>query len=606
MIALVHRILQLAEGYRTRIRLAAVCSFLKAFLGKAPIVAAYFLIAAFLDHNVTGKSCVLAGIALVACLILQAVFQNLADRMQSGAGFEMLADLRKKLGAHLRRMPMGFFTEGNIGRISSVLSTDMVFIEENLMMVLADLMSYLFSAAIFVVFMFVFNWRLGVAALVVTGIIYGIGEGMKKDTLRHSDERQAAAQQVTDAVIDFTEGIGIIKTYNMLGEKSRELTESFQANCDKNIDFEIDYAPWARAINLTYGIGSAAMLALSWVLYQDGTMNLAMFIGMLLFVFELFSPLKAFYGQVARLTVMNACLDRIEAVFQEKELPDTGTAAIPESGDGPEIEFRNVSFGYDSRTVLKNVSFAVPKDSMTALVGPSGSGKSTIANLLPRFWDTGEGEILLRGVDVKTVPLADLMDNISMVFQRVYLFQDTVYNNIAMGRQDATRQEVEEAARKARCYDFIMSLPEGFDTVIGEGGTSLSGGEQQRISIARCILKDAPIVILDEATASVDADNESHIQAAITELVKGKTLLVIAHRLGTIESADQILVIEDGEIVQRGTHTELMAEGGLYRDPDHCLFHDCPRTGEGICGPAGHGCVTAHGFHTDSDGIRSA
>ncbi len=565
MIALVQRILRLAGGYRTRIRLAAVCSFLKAFLSKAPIIVAYYLIAAFIEKRVTGLSCVLAGAALVLCLALQCVFQNLADRMQSGAGFEMLADLRKKLGEHLRRMPMGFFTEGNIGRISSVLSTDMVFIEENLMMVLADLMSYLFSAAIFVLFMFAFDWRLGVAALIVTAVIYGIGEAMKKNTLMHSDERQAAAEQVTNAVIDFTEGIGIIKTYNLLGEKSKELTESFQVNCDKNIEFEIDYAPWARAINLSYGIGSAAMLGLSWLLYQDGTMNLSMFIGMLLFVFELFSPLKAFYGQVARLTVMNACLDRIEAIFDEPELDNSGAGTIPGAADGAEIEFKNVSFGYDEREVLKNISFTVPKDSMTALVGPSGSGKSTIANLLPRFWDVQKGKVLLRGVDVKTVPLAELMDKISMVFQRVYLFQDTVYNNIAIGRMDATREEVEAAAKKARCYDFIMALPDGFDTVIGEGGASLSGGEQQRISIARCILKDAPIVILDEATASVDADNESHIQAAISELVKGKTLLVIAHRLNTIQSADQILVIEDGEIAERGTHAELMEANGLYR-----------------------------------------
>ena len=243
MIALMQRILRLAEGYRTRIRLAAVCSFIKALLGKAPIVLAYFMIARFLDRTMSGKNCVLAGVALLVCLALQCLFQNLADRMQSGARFEMLADLRKKLGAHLRRLPMGFFTEGNIGRISSVLSTDMVFIEENLMMVLADLMSYLFSAAIFVIFMFFFDWRLGLASLIVTAVIYGIGEAMKKNTLMHSAERQAAAQQVTDAVIDFTEGIGIIKTYNLLGEKSKELTESFAVNCEKNLRFEKDYAP---------------------------------------------------------------------------------------------------------------------------------------------------------------------------------------------------------------------------------------------------------------------------------------------------------------------------------------------------------------------------
>ena len=568
MIALIGRILKVAENYRGRIYWAALCSFLKAFLSKMPIMVTFLLIGGFLDGSITPRSCLLAGIAILLSVMLQCVFQNIADRLQSAAGFEIFADLRLKLGEHLRKMPMGFFTEGNIGRISSVLSTDMNFIEENLMMLLADLMSYLFSAAIFVLFMFFFDWRLGLLSLLVSGIVFGIGEAMKKNTILHSDERQAASQQLTEAVIDFTEGIGIIKTYNLLGEKSRELTDSFQVSCEKNLSFEFDYAPWSRALNLTCGLGSAAMLGGVWLLYQNGTLSLAYLIGMLLFVFELFGPLKAFYGQVARLTVMNSCLDRIDAIFAELELPDKGRETVPADGT-PEIAFENVSFAYESEDVLTDISFSMEHNSMTALVGPSGGGKSTIASLLARFWDVRKGRVLFRGKDIREVPLAQLMDNISLVFQRVYLFQDTVYNNIAMGRTDATREEVYDAAKKARCYDFIMALPQGFDTVIGEGGASLSGGEQQRISIARCILKNAPIVILDEATASVDADNESYIQAAISELVKGKTLMVIAHRLHTIAGADQILVIDGGKIAERGTHAELLAQKGIYANMVH-------------------------------------
>ena len=290
-------------------------------------------------------------------------------------------------------------------------------------------------------------------------------------------------------------------------------------------------------------------------------------VGVVLFLFDLFTAIKSYYGQMARLTVTDASLNRIEEVFEAKELEDTGKEMLDggdESRNTAEIEYKDVSFGYTDKDVLKHVSFKVGKGEMTALVGPSGGGKSTIASLLARFWDVKSGQILIRGKDIRKVPIGNLMDHISMVFQRVYLFQDTIYNNIAIARPDATREEVVEAARKARCYDFIMALPDGFDTVIGEGGASLSGGEKQRISIARCILKDAPIVILDEATASVDADNERAIQEAISELCKDKTLLVIAHRLKTIKDADQILVISDGEIIERGDHTSLMGLEGTY------------------------------------------
>jgi len=563
MIGMIKRILGVSGKYRSRIYGAFGFSFLKGLLMKVPIILTYFVVTTWIEGTISKRIALYDAIALVTSVILQAAFQYLADRLQSAAGYMIFADMRMKLGEHLRRLPMGYFTEGNIGKISSVLSTDMVFIEENCMMVLADMMSYLFSQGIMILFMFIFDWRLGIASLLITGCMVLLGRGMMKNDLVHSEEKQEAAEVQTQAVLDFTEGIGIIKTYNLLGEKSKELTESFETNAKVNLDFEFSHHPYKRGVFFIYGIGTATMLALSAFLYQAGFMDLNFFLGLLLCLFDLFVPIKSFYDQEARLTVMSACMDRIEDLFAEEELDDSGVQNLKE-GNIPEIEYRNVTFAYDKKDVLKEVSFSADKGTMTALVGPSGGGKSTIASLLTRFWDVKSGQILLRGIDIRNIPLSSLMDNISVVFQRVYLFQDTVYNNIALGRPDASSEEVVEAAKKARCYDFIMELPDGFDTVIGEGGASLSGGQAQRLSIARCILKDSPIVILDEATASVDADNESYIQQAISELCKGKTLLVIAHRLNTIVGADNIMVIRDGSISESGTHENLMQKGGFY------------------------------------------
>ncbi len=565
MIALMKRILNVAGGYKGRIQLAFLFSFLKSLLAKAPIGMAFLVLTAFLDGSADGRLCLTMGAAMAICLVLQVLCQHAADRLQSAAGFMVFAEKRMELGAHLRKLPMGYFTEGNIGKISSVLSTDMVFIEENCMTALADMMSYIFAEAIMLAFLFAVHPWLGLAGCALMLLVLAIAKGMRREGLEDSDIRQAQSENLTEAVLDFAEGIGIIKTYNLLGEKSAELTENFRESRKTSIDFEENHAPWQRRLNLVFGLGVAVVVALTLFLRGRGLLDSSLAVGVMLFVFDLFGPMKALYGQSSRLTVMNSCMDRIEEVFAEAELSDKGTAHIPARSGGPEVEFRNVSFSYGEKETLHDISFRLEKNQMAALVGPSGGGKSTIASLLARFWDVKSGQVLVRGVDIRTVPLSELMDHISMVFQRVYLFQDTIYNNISMGRPDASREEVIEAARKARCHDFIMSLPDGYDTVVGEGGESLSGGEKQRISIARCILKDAPIVILDEATASVDADNESYIQQAISELCKGKTLLVIAHRLNTIRNADQIFVVAEGQIVQRGVHEALMQEEGIYR-----------------------------------------
>ncbi len=550
MFALFSRILKLSGHYKGRIQGAFVCAFLESILSKMPIFLAFVVLGGFAAGTLTEQTCLYVGLGLVAAVLAQMIVHYLSDSLQSAAGYLMFAEKRMELGGHLRKLPMGYFTSGNIGKISSVLSTDMVFIEEVAMSTLGNMMSYLLSSLVLLAFMFYLNWQLGLIAAIVTVLAWLVSRGMNKVSLREAAVRQEQSERLTDAVLSFVEGVGVIKSYNLLGEKSEELTGNFKRSRNTSLAFERKMAPWTMGLNILYGIGIAAIFGLAVFLERSDALSLAYVFGVLLFVFDLFGPLKALYGQASRLT------------------PDTGKQHLPvQAHPGqPEVQFHDVAFAYQDKEVLHHISFDMKKNSMTALVGPSGGGKSTIANLLARLWDVKSGSVTIRGVDIRNVPLSELMDQISMVFQRVYLFQDTIYNNISMGKPDATEEEIYEAAKKARCYDFIMSLSDGFQTVVGEGGATLSGGEKQRISIARCILKDAPIVILDEATASVDTDNESYIQEAISELVKGKTLLVIAHRLNTIQNADRILVIDNGQIAQHGTHEELLEQPGIYQD----------------------------------------
>ena len=566
MLKILHRIVCMTGKYSSRIRASYITSFIKGIMMKAPLIFSFIVISLFMKGQMQEKICLYLGIGLVLCMAVEAVFEHITNVLQSATGYEVFADMRMRLGDHLRKLPMGYFTEGNMGKISTVLCTDMVFIEECCMSVLSELVTFMISQGLMTLMMFVMDVRLGISALVVVLAFIIVGNCMMKTTLAHSKTKQEGSESLTEEVLDFAEGIGVIKSFNMLGEKSKSLSAEFEKSCRESIDFEKSYGPWARALYLTYGIGTSFMLAVAGLLFAKGEMSPDYMVGMILFLFDLFISIESYYGQITRLTVTAASLDRIEEVFQAEELHDSADIALSKNAGKNDsfVEYNNVSFGYTGKNVLNHISFTMKKGEMTALVGPSGSGKSTIASLLARFWDIKEGTIKVDGKDIKNISLGSLMDKISMVFQRVYLFKDTIYNNIIIGRPDATREEVIEATKKARCYDFIMSFPKGFDTVIGEGGASLSGGEKQRLSIARCILKDSPIVILDEATASVDADNECAIQEAISELCKNKTLLVIAHRLKTIKDADQILVVSNGKIIERGNHKKLMKKDGVY------------------------------------------
>ncbi len=569
MIKMMHRLVGACGNYKTSIRLSYLPGFFKGLCMKAPLIISFFLISGFINGTVTKKTCLIYGVILLGCVVLQAILHNVSDRLQSAAGFKVFADKRMQLGDHFRKLSMGYFTDGNIGKVSSVLANDMNFIEENAMTVMEELVGLMISQALMISFMFYLGWQLGVTAVIFVLLIVFVGGLTTRKSISHSIAKQEVNQNLASSVLEFAEGIGIIKTFNLLGGKSKELTKCFEDSSEKAISFEKAYAPWWATLMTVYGVGTAAILLIASLLAHQGVISIEYLIGVILFLYDTLAGVKTYYASIARLTVTDACLDRIESVFDEAEISNDGTERLPElttfTMDEPEISYQNVSFAYGDKEALHDISFDVDRGQMIALVGPSGGGKTTIANLLARFWDVKQGSIKIRGTDIRNVPVSDLMDNISMVFQRVYLFQDTIFNNIAMGKTNATREEVIEVAKKARCYDFIMQLPQGFDTVIGEGGASLSGGEQQRISIARCMLKDAPIVILDEATASVDADNEHFIQEAISELCQGKTLIVIAHRLNTIRNADKILVIKNGQIVESGKHTQLMKLGGEYK-----------------------------------------
>lgn len=474
----------------------------------------------------------------------------------------MAANERIKIGNLLKGVPMGFFNENSLGEVTGVCTTVLGNIEMLVPMVLADIMGGLIGTAVFTAIILIFEWCVGLVACAGIFVYFLIVSSMEKKSAVIAPNAQKSQTALASAVLEYVQGMGIVKSFNLSGRGDKRAQDALEFNRKSSLDMEKLMTPYTIFQELVLQIAGIAMMFVSIFCWADGTMPVANALMCIVMSFLVFGQIKLFGMGMSMMRLASASIDRTLKTEEMEQMDEKGKAFSPKSHG---IEFKNVHFSYENKEILHGIDVELPDRTATAVIGPSGSGKTTLCNLIARFWDVDSGSVKIGGKDVRKYT------QISMVFQNVYLFADTIENNIKFGRPQATHAEVVEAAGKACCADFIETLPDGYDTVIGEGGASLSGGEKQRISIARAMLKDAPIVILDEATVNVDPENEDRLQKAIEELTRDKTIIMIAHRLKTVRNADQILVVDEGRIVQKGNHEELIGQEGGYRLETGCI-----------------------------------
>ena len=490
-------------------------------------------------------------------------FANYRSTMlQCEAGYGTCADKRIEIAEHLKYLPMGYFNRNSLGYITSVATNSMEALADVATRVVMMVTQGILTTIFVVLMILLFDLRIGGIADLGVLLYFASNSLLQKKSKTSAPLKDSSDRKLVEKVLEYVQGIAEVKAYNLTGKKSRALNEAIDENSAANTKAEMAFVPIMFLQNLTAKLLGVVVAIISVAFYLNGTMELLNAVVMILAAFILFGALDTAGNYSALLRNVDLYVGKAQAVLDMPTMDIDGKDIIPSSYD---IDVENAEFSYDKRKIIDGVSIHIPQHTTTAIVGPSGGGKTTLCHLISRFWDVDKGCVKLGGVDVREYSMDSLMRNFSFVFQSVYLFQDTIANNIRFGQPDAPMEKVIEAARKACCHDFIMALPDGYDTVIGEGGASLSGGEKQRISIARAIMKDAPIIILDEATANVDPESEQELTAAIEALTKEKTILMIAHRLKTVRHADNILVIDKGRIAQSGTHEQLMEQGGIYR-----------------------------------------
>ncbi len=543
--------------YRTLVTgvLIAVCE-------AAKFPAIYLVLDGFLSESISGSRILTGFMILLVSVLLESFLRGISTMLQCRAGYRECAGKRIEIAEHLRYLPMGYFNENSLGEITTITTNVMEQLGDVATRVVMLTTQGILNTAIIVLMILAFDWRIGIICLVGIVIFSVINHAMRKANAEASAQKVEVDTKVISGVLEYIQGISEVKAYNMVSDSRKKLEDTIRMAGDTNTELEMICNRYIPLQNIVIKLTGVVILTASIGFYLNGSMELLAAIIMMIMSFIVFSGLETMGSYSSLLRVVDLCVDRGKEVLSLELMDISGEAYTPKTNN---IEVSDIEFAYDKKKIIDKVSLVIPEKTSAAFVGPSGGGKTTLCHLIARFWDVNTGMVSLDGKNVKEYSMDALMENFSFVFQNVYLFHDTVANNIRFGQPDASMEDVIAAAKKACCHDFITALPDGYNTVIGEKGTSLSGGEKQRISIARAIMKDAAIIILDEATANVDPENEKDLMEAIQTLTKEKTILMIAHRLKTIRNADQIFVIDKGQIVQHGNHDELMKQDGIYR-----------------------------------------
>lgn len=551
------------EENKNKLYKAVALGVLDAIFGAMKIPAAFFAIDAVVKKEINTNTFIIVIGFMLLSTVGKMVVNRFSYMLQTEAGYNTCAGKRIEIGEHLRYLPMGYFNDTSLGHITSVTTNTLEQVGDIATRAIMMVLQGSITTVVIGIGMFIFDVRIGLISIIGILIFFLFNKYTNYSVAKVAGEKIESDKDMVGVVLEFIQGISEIRNYNIVSQNSTRLANAIERKTKADITAELAAIPAVGIQMLISKLTGVVIAGASVYFYLTGTMELTYVITMLLCSFMVFESLDAAGVYTALLKIIGRGVDLVNEILDIEQMDINGENISPENRD---IHMEHVSFAYENRTIIDDVTLDIKENTTTAIVGPSGGGKTTITSLIARFWDVKSGQVTLGGKDVRDYSFDSLMENFSFVFQRVYLFEDTIANNIRFGRPEASMEDVIEAAKKACCHDFIMELPEGYDTVVGEGGATLSGGEKQRIAIARAIMKNAPIIILDEATANVDPENEKEITEAIENLTKEKTIIMIAHRLKTVRHADQIVVIDKGKIVQQGKHDELIKQEGIYKN----------------------------------------